>query len=520
MPRDPALADPGQGVPRPGAQPEPGYWEPVITCPDPVSLEEWLAWDPEEDEPPGFCEDDLDPEGSALPWGEDLAAIVAETDQIAAERVADAAYLARPQTAELAGALLADEARKRGPRGPGLPGSAERIPGRSSGPAGGFGSGGLLDTAAGSAALHGFVERAVDSGRLAEASDDEIVGLIGAADRAEASACSLKHAAVAELIRRRPAPSAAVLEGTAGMPEAYLDSAAAEVKWALAETRQAAGQMLDLTWDLEVKLPGTRALFREGWLRPAKVVIIARAAAVLDADEARQAEEQVLGDAPGLSPGQLRSAIKRAVKRVAPAKARDRREHGAKNARVERWQEDSGNAGLAIREAPPVRILAADQKITWWARQLQAAGVAGGMDVLRARAALDLLLNYDSRPAAFRGTPPADDGADHPAGPYHAPGSGGGHGGPIPAGFAGRNHLTVPLATLLGLADRPGELPGLGPVDPWLARDLAAASAANPKTSWCHGTRGGAQAFKPVMRCLTEVAANCGLSVSWPSSRR
>ncbi len=49
----------------------------------------------------------------------------------------------------------------------------------------------------------------------------------------------------------------------------------------------------------------------------------------------------------------------------------------------------------------------------------------------------------------------------------------------------GRLHLTVPLATLLGLADRPGEIPGLGPVDPWLARDLARAAAANPKTTWC-----------------------------------
>ncbi|HET9974289.1 MAG TPA: DUF222 domain-containing protein [Streptosporangiaceae bacterium] len=273
-----------------------------------------------------------------------------------------------------------------------------------------------------------------------------------------------------------------MIEGTAGIPEAYLDSAAAEVKWALAETRQAAGHLLDLAWDLAVKLPGTRALFRDGRLRHAKVVIIARAAAVLDADEARQAEEQVLGQAPGLSPGQLRNAIKRAVKRVAPAKARDRREHGAKNARVERWQEDSGNAALAIREAPPVRVLAADQRIAWWARQLQAAGIEGGMDVLRARAALDLLLNHDSRPARLRGTTPADTGADHPAGPYQPPGSGA---GPFPAGFTGRNHLTVPLATLLGLADRPGELPGLGPVDPWLARDLAAASAANPKTSWC-----------------------------------
>jgi hypothetical protein len=353
----------------------------------------------------------------------------------------------------------------------------------SSGPAGGFGAGEGLDTAPGSAALHGFLEKAIGSGaRLGGASDDEVIGLITAADRTEAAACSLKHAAIAELIRRRPAPGAAVIDGTAKMPEAYLDSAGAEVKWALAENRPTADQMLGLAWDLEVKLPGTRALFRDGRLRHSKVLIIARETAILDADEAREAEEQVLGQSPGLSPGRLRNQIKRAVMKVAPKKARDRREQGAKNARVERWAEDSGNAGLAIREAPPALVLAADQRVTWWARQLRAAGIAGGMDMLRARAALDLLLNQDSRPAHLRGTAPADAGADHPAGPYVAPGSGTGL---IPAGFAGRNHLTVPLATLLGLADRPGELPGLGPVDPWLARDLAAASAANPKTSWC-----------------------------------
>ena len=43
----------------------------------------------------------------------------------------------------------------------------------------------------------------------------------------------------------------------------------------------------------------------------------------------------------------------------------------------------------------------------------------------------------------------------------------------------------MPLATLLKLADRPGEIPGLGPVDPWLARDLARATVSNPKTTWC-----------------------------------
>jgi hypothetical protein len=45
--------------------------------------------------------------------------------------------------------------------------------------------------------------------------------------------------------------------------------------------------------------------------------------------------------------------------------------------------------------------------------------------------------------------------------------------------------VTVPLTTLLDLADRPGEIPGIGPIDPALARDLAAAAARNAKTTWC-----------------------------------
>jgi len=364
MSQGPVPADPGRGVSRPGAQPEPDHWEPVITRPDPMSPDEWQAWlelDPADSEP---AEDGYaDPDGTELPWDEDLAALEAETDQIAAERAADAEYLADAETAELAGAVAADQARRRGPRGPGLPGSAERVPGLSSGPAGGFGAGEGLDTASGSAALHGFIEKAVDSGRLGEASDGEIIGLITAADRAEAAVCSLKHAAAAELIRRRPAPGS-TMTGTAGMPEAYLDSAGAEVKWALAETRQVADQVLSLAWDLEVKLPGTKAEFRDGRLRHAKVVIIARETAVLDAAEARLAEQQVLDQAPALSPGALRRAIALAVARVAPEKTKKRREHGAKNARVERWAEDSGNAGLAARELPPALALAADQRIT------------------------------------------------------------------------------------------------------------------------------------------------------------
>ncbi|MGB6579703.1 MAG: DUF222 domain-containing protein [Streptosporangiaceae bacterium] len=434
----------------------------------------------DEDEPPGPDEEYDDPEHPAMPWDLDVAAIWAETDKLAAEDAADAEDLARRG---LLGQLSATDAGIRGRRGPGQPGSARRVPGSSDSPAGGFGAGQPLDVAPGGSALLGFAERvAYDEERLGGATDDEIVGLVCALDRTEASACFLKHAAVAELIRRRPAPGCS-LEGEARMPECWEEFAGDEVRWALAETRNEADAMLDLAHALEVKLPGTKEAFRTGVLRRSKVEVIARATRVLDADEARAAEAMVLGRAGRLSPGGLRAAIAHAVIEVAPDKARKRREDAVRDARVERWPEDSGNAALAGRELPPAEVLAADQRITWWARQLRAAGLAGSMDELRARAYLDLLLDTDSRPATPDGAAAEAGGGSAPPGPagsWTPPGS-----GVIPAGFTGRNHLTIPLATLLELADRPGEITGLGPIDPWLARDLARTSAASPKTTWC-----------------------------------
>ena len=45
--------------------------------------------------------------------------------------------------------------------------------------------------------------------------------------------------------------------------------------------------------------------------------------------------------------------------------------------------------------------------------------------------------------------------------------------------------LIVPLLTLLGLAERPGEIQGFGLLDPALARELAAAAIASPRTEVC-----------------------------------
>ena len=182
------------------------------------------------------------------------------------------------------------------------------------------------------------------------------------------------------------------------MPAACAEFTAEELACALAEHRGRAEDLLTIAAALESRLPGTRAALRDGIVRLDKAWIIAGATALLDPEEARQAEAMVLGRAGRLTPGGLRAAIARAVIDVAPDKARKRREEAARDARVQQWAEDSGNAALMGRELPPAEVLAADQRITAWARQLRAAGLEGDLDVLRARAYLDLLLGKDSRP--------------------------------------------------------------------------------------------------------------------------
>jgi hypothetical protein len=405
------------------------------------------------------------------PWWEDEEDRGEEYDY--AEVLADCAEAAEDraraaQNADRAGttAALAAIAATAGRRGPGQSGSEQIFPGEYHGPAAQFASGMLFDTWPGSPELAGFADEASDG--FEGVSDDELLGVLCAWDRAAAHATARKYAAVAELIRRRPAAGWPADKAT-GMPQVWDEFTPSELCAVLAESRGAAAGMLGLAHDLEVKLPGTKAAFGDGILSEEKAAIIARATAVLNADEARAAEALVLDRAGRLTPGGLRAAIARAVMEVAPDKARKRREQAARDARVERWAEDSGNAALMGRELPPDEVLAADQRISWWARELKQAGLEGGMDELRARAFLDLVLGQDSRLRQEAGDAATDTG---PA-------------GRSAGGFVGRVTLTVPLATLLGLDQRPDEIPGIGPIDPALAADLARAAARNPATTWC-----------------------------------
>ena len=235
MPRGsaPSGRGPGEALARgahaPGAvQPDPTWgwdvagnpideadgWRPVPPGVDPMAdparWEAWLA-SIDSDEAPPDPEQDLrwcpDPEDQALPDDVDLEPLRAESRRIAAgkaaEQAAEAEYAARlPRDVEVPQAGV-----RVGRRGPGMPGSARRVPGEYAGPAGGFGTGQPLDLAPGGGVLLSFAEDVAGTkDRFTGASDDELAGIIGALDRAETTACSLKHAALAEFTRRRPAP--------------------------------------------------------------------------------------------------------------------------------------------------------------------------------------------------------------------------------------------------------------------------------------------------------------------------
>jgi hypothetical protein len=329
------------------------------------------------------------------------------------------------------------------------------------------------DVAPGCAQLAVAADAAVDGGSgdsFGGVADHELIGLVCAWDRLEAHMAARKLAAIAEVFRRNPEEGFEPAPGQ--MPAVVHEFTRDQLAYALGESRGQADALLTLAWHLATRLTGTLDALRDGIITRHKAELIVWPTQHLDDDEAAKVEAKVLGRAERLTPAGLRPAVARAVVEVAPEKARKRREEAARDARVERWAEDSGNAALMGRELPPDEVLAADQRIQWWAGELKKAGLDGGMDLLRARAYLDLLLGKDSRPRDPEATDAASQDGTGPAG-----GAAG--------GFAGRVNLTVPLGTVAGLADRPGELAGLGPVDPWLARDLAAAAAANPKSTWC-----------------------------------
>ena len=395
----------------------------------------------------------------------------------------------------------------------------------------GFAQDGRADTMAPGALLATVVDAIVGEGGsgLAGVADDQLIGIISAARRMESRTAWTLLAALAELARRRPAD-----DGEYGFSEFAADEVAAELHL----TRQSATEQIWYARQVAGQLPACFAALHAGTIHPVHLRIIQDETALLCDDDRARADALLAGLAGPLTFGQLRSKAHRLVLKLDPDAARKRKEQARQDARVRRFREDSGNAGMEARELPPDEVLASWQHVEQRALDLRAAGMAGPLADLRVQAYLDLLQERDSRPlpadpgtgesghadgtseAEGPGRAGQEDGPPGPGGdgppdqdngppgdpdPGHGPGPGpgGGPGGTGPGGYphgpGGRSqarpgdgpsvaalvNILVPVETLLGLSATPGEAAGYGLLDADDARDLVAAAARHPHTRWC-----------------------------------
>ncbi len=337
---------------------------------------------------------------------------------------------------------------------------------------------GPLDTMPPDAALAALADQACDPAVLPTLSDDQVLGLVAAGRRLAGRAAWIQQAATAEFAARRLEP-----DRKKASPLGFTLFAADELVPELVITTSAAELAMTQARDATLRLPASCAQLRDGRISAFQLKIIAESAQALSHDGAAEADLLLAAAAPGLTPGQLRAMCTRVVMMIDPAAIQRRKETAAKDARIIRFQEYSGNAALTGRELPPAEVLASSQHIDACARALRAAGAPGTLEQLRVMSYLDLTQGRDPlarAAAADQGSEDADgDGGQtgSPAGPADGTGAK----APVKAVIT----LLVPVGNLLGWSSAPGEIPGFGLLDPQTTRDITQAAAGHPETRWC-----------------------------------
>src|SRR6516165_2206010 len=255
---------------------------------------------------------------------------------------------------------------------------------------GGLARGGLIDVMGPGPGLAAVAAGACDPAVLGGLCDNEVLGLAAAGRRLAGRAAWIQQAAVAEFAARRLEP-----DGKKATPLGFTPFAPDELAPDLVITGTAAEEAMARARDAARRLPANFALLRDGKISEFQIKIITDATVCLSDADAAEADRLLAAAAAGLTPGQLRAMAARVVMMIDPAAAVRRRERAARDARIERFQEHSGNAALCGRELPPQAVLAASAHIDGCARALRAAGLPGTLQQLRVMAYLDLTQGLD-----------------------------------------------------------------------------------------------------------------------------
>ena len=264
-----------------------------------------------------------------------------------------------------------------------------------------------------------------------------------------------------------------------------------EVGAALRLSPVTAGDRTAVAVDLRNRFPRTLALLSRGdisWLQAAH---LARGTDDLPDDTARLVEDAVIGRLPRLTAAETKRAVADAVVTVDPQAATERAARRHRDRRIDRVPDRAGVLGWYL--PVPVGVEgAAWARTTALAKAVQGARRAAGLDdpgldALRLDVVVDQILGLDplpDLPGAGGPTGPGRVDADADvdvdadvAGSHHGAHHGANCGARVPRCSCGGKQtaaVVIDLATLLRLADHPGQVPGYGAVPAELAREMAA----------------------------------------------
>ncbi len=247
----------------------------------------------------------------------------------------------------------------------------------------GFASGGAADTMPPGPALARLTAGAT-AGGYPPLGESELIGVLCSWQRLTSWAQAGQASAVIALADRRACQSREL--DNPHLSEHVSDEIAA----ALRLTGRSSGRLLEVSSGLS-RLPEVLAALEAGTIDWAKACLIVDMLANLSDEDARAIARRLLGRVGGMTSGQLRAALARAVLEVDPDAAEQRKKTARKDTEVQIWHESSGNAALAGRELSQTDVIHASVRLTAFARWLQRRGAQGTIDQLRSAVYIALL---------------------------------------------------------------------------------------------------------------------------------
>jgi uncharacterized protein DUF222 len=198
------------------------------------------------------------------------------------------------------------------------------------------------------------------------------------------------------------------------------------------------------------RLSGSLAALERGEIDLYKVRTVHELTMNLSPEVAREVEDRVLEKAAEQTGAQMRQRARRIVLRVDPAGARDRAAQ-AKAARCAGLQSEEDGMAKVYAVVPADKAVAIALRVDKIARQTKTPDDPRTMDQRRADVVCDLLLGK-------------------------------------PSNVQVQLQVTVPVSTVMGLDDQPGELAGYGPIDADTVRALAGDATWRRLLTDQHGT--------------------------------